>query len=390
MAEWTTYEIGDIAQVFDGPHATPKKTDQGPWFLSISSLDHGRLNLSESAHLSEQDFVKWTRRVTPEPGDILFSYETRLGDAAMMPEGIRACLGRRMGLLRPKRSRVHPRFLLFAYLSPEFQEVIQSRKIHGATVDRIPLVELAQWPIRLPPLAEQEAIVEVLGVLDDKIAVNERIAATAEALLRSMYDSLSISTEGIRIDRLGRLIRDSVKPESLSGEEPYIGMEHMPRKSVWLNHWGQSSEVGSTKSAFKRGDVLFGKLRPYFHKVGLAQVDGICSTDIIVVRAMEDECRPWLLMALSSDEVVAHAAARSDGTRMPRANWADLAEFEVPWPGAEAVTRFAATATPLIDRVESGAAESRTLAALRDTLLPQLMSGKLRVRDAERIMEDAV
>nr|EIF91425.1 type I restriction-modification system specificity determinant [Streptomyces tsukubensis NRRL18488] len=75
---------------------------------------------------------------------------------------------------------------------------------------------------------------------------------------------------------------------------------------------------------------------------------------------------------------------------MPRAKWSDLAGFEVSWPGREAVNRFGAVATPLIQRVEAAAAESRALAALRDTLLPQLMSGKLRVRDAERIVEDAV
>ena len=94
--------IGAVAKVFDGPHATPKKTESGPWFLSISSLRNGRLVLEESAHLAEPDFEQWTRRVTPTTGDVLFSYETRLGEAALMPTGIRACLGRRMALMRPR------------------------------------------------------------------------------------------------------------------------------------------------------------------------------------------------------------------------------------------------------------------------------------------------
>lgn len=183
MSKWGSYSIGDIAQVFDGPHATPEKTKRGPWFLSISSLDGGRLNLTESAHLSEEDFVRWTRRVTPEPGDVLFSYETRLGEAALVPEGVRACLGRRMGLLRPNRKLVDPNFLLFSYLSPEFQATIQSRKIHGATVDRIPLVDLPKWSIRLPDLTEQRAIAAALRALDDKIALNECIASACTDLM---------------------------------------------------------------------------------------------------------------------------------------------------------------------------------------------------------------
>ena len=173
-------------------------------------------------------------------------------------------------------------------------------------------------------------------------------------------------------------------------ETPYIGLEHMPRKSIWLTEWETSNKVTSTKSWFQKGDVLFGKLRPYFHKVGLAQVKGICSTDILVIRARHERYRPWLLMTLSSDEIVSHATARSEGTRMPRAKWSDIASFRAAIPTEEEANRFREVAEPLIKRVEESAAESRTLAELRDTLLPQLMSGKLRVKDAEKIVEDNV
>jgi len=123
MSDFMT-TIGRVAEVYDGPHATPKKIKQGPYFLSISSLENGTLDLSKSVHLSEQDFVKWTKRVTPKEGDVLFSYETRLGDAALMPPSVKACLGRRMGLLRPDTEKVIPEYLLYAYLAPAFQGVL--------------------------------------------------------------------------------------------------------------------------------------------------------------------------------------------------------------------------------------------------------------------------
>ena len=182
---WQERRIGDVAEVFDGPHATPHKTDTGPWYLSISSLQNGRLVLDESAHLSEEDFVRWTRRITPQVGDVLFSYETRLGEAALMPDGVRGCLGRRMGILRPRRD-VNPRFLLYAYLGPRFQDEIRRRTVRGATVDRIPLNELANWPIQIPDRATQDEIAEVLGALDDKIDCNAR----ESAVLASMRDTL--------------------------------------------------------------------------------------------------------------------------------------------------------------------------------------------------------
>ena len=134
--DWGVAAVGDLAEIFDGPHATPRKTQSGPVFLGISNLSNGRLDLTSTEHLSEDDYQRWTRRVTPEAGDLVFSYETRLGEAALIPEGLRCCLGRRMGLLRPHRDRVDPRFLLYAYLGPNFQETLRGRTIHGSTVDR--------------------------------------------------------------------------------------------------------------------------------------------------------------------------------------------------------------------------------------------------------------
>lgn len=180
-----TATVNTFAEVFDGPHATPEKTGAGPWFLSISSLQGGRLILAESAHLGEQDFARWTRRVTPKSGDVLFSYETRLGEAALMPDGVRACLGRRMALLRPRVGIVGARTLLQAYLSESFQETVRQRAVHGATVDRIPLTELPEWPMAVPERADQ--LEAILGAMDDVASrrerENETIAAMRDALL---------------------------------------------------------------------------------------------------------------------------------------------------------------------------------------------------------------
>jgi type I restriction enzyme S subunit len=189
----TTTSIDKVAGVLDGPHATPPKTESGPWFLSISSLQSGRLVLKESARLSDSDFQRWTRRVEPSQGDVLFSYETRLGEAAVMPRDIRACLGRRMALLRPRSGAVGSRTLLQAFLSKSFQDTIRQRAIHGATVDRISLTSLPSWPINLP-VSEARKLEDVLGSLDDLASNNER--------------------ENERIDAL----RDALLPKLMSGE----------------------------------------------------------------------------------------------------------------------------------------------------------------------------
>lgn len=186
--------IGDLAELFDGPHATPQKTESGPWFLSISSLKNGYLDLAESAHLSEDDFPRWTRRVQPEAGDVLFSYETRLGDAALMPPGVRGSLGRRMALLRSKSKSVSGVLLLHAYLSPAFQEEIRRRTVHGATVDRLPLKEMPGWRIPLPAEGERE-----------------RLSARLEALHATV-------TQTANENRTLADLRDTLLPQLLSGK----------------------------------------------------------------------------------------------------------------------------------------------------------------------------
>lgn len=187
ITTWRTVLLGEICTVFDGPHATPKKTKDGPIYLGISNLSNGRLDLSEVEHLSDGDYITWTRRVAPKPGDVVFSYETRIGEAAQIPMGFKCCLGRRMGLLEPNTEKVDSRFLLYAFLGPQFQSTLHSHTIHGSTVDRISISELPGYPIIIPPLPIQQRIAEILGRLDDKIEVNRRINRTLEAMAQALY-----------------------------------------------------------------------------------------------------------------------------------------------------------------------------------------------------------
>lgn len=174
-SEWKAIEIGTLCEgIFDGPHATQKKTSHGPIFLGISCLDQGRIDLFDIAHLSEDDFKQWTR--LPLPDDIVFSYETRLGSVGIIPYGLRCCLGRRMALMRPNRERVVPRFLLYAFIAPFFQDVIRRHTIHGSTVNRIPLLEFPRFPIQVPPLPTQHRIAV-------SVRQNRRLARLRDTLL---------------------------------------------------------------------------------------------------------------------------------------------------------------------------------------------------------------
>ena len=184
--------------------------------------------------------------------------------------------------------------------------------------------------------------------------------------------------------------RRGAKPDDVLPDTPYIGLEHMPRKSISLGDWASASEVISNKFRFERGEILFGKLRPYFHKVGVAVVDGVCSTDILVIRPKHPTWYGLVLFHASSDSFISHTIASSDGTKMPRTNWSDMARFEIAIPPINLGRRFNQIIEPMVDKIRANILAARTLAALRDTLLPKLLSGELRVPEAMRMVEEVV
>ena len=178
--------------------------------------------------------------------------------------------------------------------------------------------------------------------------------------------------------------RRSINPADVSKETPYIGLEHMPRRSIALNEWESAGKVTSTKSVFKMGEFLFGKLRPYFHKVGLAPLDGIFSTDIVIVVPRVPEWSAFTLACLSSDEFVDYTDQTSTGTKMPRTSWKTMGQYEICIPSNKVACAFNSVTPLLFDHVNTNICETRILAQVRDLLLPKLMSGEIRLCNAEK------
>src|SRR5258706_9335003 len=112
--------------IYDGPHATPQESDDGPIFLGIKNItDDGRLDLSEIRHVSEEEFPKWTKRVAPMGGDLVLTYEATLHRYAIIPDGFNGCLGRRVALIRPDPKKVDRRYLLYYFLSFEWRRIVE-------------------------------------------------------------------------------------------------------------------------------------------------------------------------------------------------------------------------------------------------------------------------
>jgi type I restriction enzyme S subunit len=282
------------------------------------------------------------------------------------------------------RPDIEPLFLANA-LRAKASEILNLADEASHGTGRLQTDPLTQLEIDIPPISEQRAITHVIGTLDDKIELNRRMNETLEVMARAMFKQWFVdgAEEEWEVGKLGDItenIRRGAQPNEIEPETPYIGLEHMPRRSIALSEWGQAEQVTSNKFWFKRGEILFGKLRPYFHKVGVAPIDGVCSTDILVIAPKSPEWFGLALSYLSSDALVAHTNTSSTGTRMPRTNWEDIARYEILVPPLETAQTFSQHIVPIVEKIRANIFQSRTLAILRDALLPKLMSGEVRVR----------
>lgn len=166
---WEKVKIGDVYEgLYDGPHATPPTSDDGAIFLGISNITKdGHIDLSDIKYINENDLPKWTKRVTPKGGDIVFSYEATLNLYAIIPDDFWGCLGRRMALIRPDETKAHGKYLYYYFFSEEWRSTVSSHIITGATVDRIPIAKFPKFIISLPPMEKQHKIANILSNYDD-------------------------------------------------------------------------------------------------------------------------------------------------------------------------------------------------------------------------------
>jgi len=162
-------------------------------------------------------------------------------------------------------------------------------------------------------------------------------------------------------------VRDKVQPEGANGAR-YIGLEHIEQGTLHLNGFGSVNDVSSTKSKFSKGDILFGKLRPYFRKVVRAPFDGVCSTDIWVVRSINGIDQGFLYYWMASQEFVDFSMQGSEGTKMPRAKWNHVSRHQVPFFTEDEQKAIAQILGSLDDKIELNRRMNETLEEMAQAL----------------------
>ncbi|SUE15758.1 type I restriction-modification system specificity subunit [Rhodococcus gordoniae] len=286
----------------------------------------------------------------------------------------------------------HPRFVFHL-----FENMDLSGFDSGSVQPMLNRNYIAKLKVLVPPFADQRAIAEVLGALDDKIAANRELADVAQALLSARFSALQLDEDygdQIRLDTYFELNPKCAKPQA--DEPTYLDMKNLPTSDMLVSDWDQRPAKSGTR--FMNGDTLLARITPCLENRKVGYVDflddgevALGSTEYIVFRARPGVPKELAFFLTTSSRFRATAMQHMVGTSgRQRLSAADVAGFTLRKIEDSKLAEWGADAAPLLKHLGSLRDENRTLASLREALLPRLMSGELRVRDRERLVENLI
>jgi type I restriction enzyme, S subunit len=392
------------AELKTGPFGTQLKaseyTDEGTPVINVRNIGLGNIKPDKLEYISAATLRRLSSHLLRR-GDIVFGRKGAVDRHVFIREQQDGWFqGSDCLRLRFSSPRVDPLFASYFLLTPQHKRWMLNQCSHGATMASLNQEILERIELPLPPVGVQRQIARILSAYDDLIENNQRRIKILEEMARSLYhewfvkfrfpghekvplvDSpLGKTPKGWEVKKLSDIAEDmrrNVPKGALDEPKPYVGLEHIPRRSLALDAWETATDLGSNKLEFKRGEVLFGKIRPYFHKVSVAPFDGLCSADTIVIRSRRPEHYSFMVACVSSDAFVAEASATANGAKMPRANWDVLEKYQIVIPKGTVGERFSALFADLIAQQQVLIFQIQNLRRTRDLLLPRLLSAQLR------------
>ncbi len=398
--------------IADCPHSTPVWTDTGFLVIRNQNIKNGKLDLAQRSYTDLEHYLIRVRRAKPQGGDLIMTREAPMGDVCMVPDGLECCVGQRQVLLRPNPEKVIPRFLLYAIQSPEVQHEISWSEGTGSTVSNIRIPVLKNIKVPLLPLNEQLEISTLLGALDDRITLLRASNATLEAIAKALFKSWFVDFDPVRAKQEGRA------PEGMSDAIAALFPDSFEESAVGLVPMGwEIKSLGDllvpkrgksiTKSKCTDGDipVVAGGLEPaYFHNqsnvcspvvtvsasganAGFVRLyqQNIWASDCSFVSAEQtDAIFFWYAFLKFNQEKI---YSMQQGAAQPHISPSDLMRLSICTPKPSVMRNiFNLLVAPLFERIGLANSKIQTLTTLRDTLLPRLISGKLRLPEAEALL----
>ena len=396
------YTIEQLADIIDGDRGKnyPKQNeflDKGYClFLNTGNVTAEGFSFETNQFITEEK-DRSLNKGKLQRGDIVYTTRGTVGNAAFYSnavpyENIRINSG--MVILRCDNEVINNSFLYQILKSAHYRHYFMSF-CTGTAQPQLPIKNLKNIIVDIPARIKQDRIANCLSAYDDLIENNQKKIKLLEEAAQRLYkewfvdlrfpgyedvqivDGVPEGWKKTTIENKCTLKKTIVHPEETQTGTAYIGLEHIPRHDFCLSNWGDASEVSSNKYIYNQKDIIFGQIRPYFHKVGFAINDGVASTDSFIMKP-DERCWGLFLLTVSSDAFVQFAYQTcKEGAKMPRADWRQMKEYPLLIPGASLLCRFETFVAEITDKIRTIVLQNRYLTEARNRLLPKLMSGEI-------------
>lgn len=385
MSEWKEYILEDVIEKFiDYRGKTPKKTSSGIPLMTAKIIKGGRL-LEPTEYIAKEDYLDWMTRGFPEINDVLLTTEAPLGEVALVKDK-NVALGQRIITLQTRKDLCDSVYLKYYLQSFEGQATLQSRA-SGSTVEGIKSAELKKIEISLPPLNEQRTIALILFNLDNKIDLlhsqNTTLEKMAETLFRQWF--VEEAKEEWEVKPLGSLV--TVK----RGGSPRPIQDYLSNTGFrWLKISDATKENSPYVFEIKEHIKVEGLKKTTHLKAGTLVLSNSATPGIPKILQV-DTCihDGWLhfpkshfsneFLYLLFKKIRPELLQQGNGSIFTNLKTDILKEYPIPIADNESLLFFDNQVKPIFNKILKNQTQIRTLTALRDTLLPKLMSGEVTV-----------
>ena len=398
--KWEKVKLGELYEVHNGLSKAGKFFGEGYPFLTFSTVFNNYFipkQITDLVQSTEKEQESYSIR----RGDVFVTRTSETSDELGMscvalkdyPMATYNGFTKRM---RPITNRVLPEYIGYYMRLPNFRGEFRA---FSTMTTRASLrnEDLLGLEVKLPSIEIQKQIADILSAYDDLIENNQKQIKLLEEATQRLYKEWFVDlrfpghentkiVDGVpegwsksTVGNICKLRKVVITPDKIESNTPYIGLEHMPRNDICLSTWGKSEEINSNKFIYLKKDVLFGKIRPYFHKVGFALNDGITSTDTMVMVA-DQNLWGLLLVTVSSDAFVDFSYQNcKEGAKMPRADWKQMEKYAIMIADQATQKLFEQEILVITNKISALAFQCRSLREARDRMLPKLMGGEVEV-----------
>jgi type I restriction enzyme S subunit len=426
-------------KLIDCVHKTPAAADHGFPYIAIPQLSEGRVDVDSARRISEQDMLEWNVKCNPQEDDIILSRRCNPGVTAVIPKGFRGSLGQNLVLLRATDTNLlTPKYLRWVTRGREWWNEVDRFINVGAVFESLKCADIPEFAIPVPSIPEQRAIAHILGTLDDKIELNRKTNETLEAMAKALFKSWFVDFDPVRakaedrptglpaeisdlfpdsfedselgeipsgwvvanVGEVTDLVTKGTTPTSIGGGFssegiPFYKVESIsdeghiiPSKCAFID---EQSDALLARSRIQEGDILFSIAGTIGRVAQMTSFDIPANTNQALAIARPNRGRissSLLFYFLRERSRIDLALSRTVQSVQANFSLSELRSIPLALPKKSSRIALEDILDTTRKKVSSNQRNSFTVAAVRDALLPKLISGEIRIPDAEKMLQE--